>query len=108
MRVSLWIRETAANGKRHGAPPECPESIETVRARIIEVVGHVAVRRKVLTWHCAIERLLKEDEKRREGQLVDPYPITQISRETYTKANHPAAREANNIPVATSKEWKPF
>jgi hypothetical protein len=76
MRVSLWIRETAANGKRHGAPPEFPESIETVRARIIEVVGHVAVRRKVLTWHCAIERLLKEDEKRREGQLVDPYPIS--------------------------------
>ncbi len=46
MRVSLWIRETAANGKRHRAPPEFPESFETVRARIIEVVGQVAVRRK--------------------------------------------------------------
>ena len=42
-----------------GALPEFPESIETVRARSIEVVGHVAVPHKVLTWHPAIDRLLK-------------------------------------------------
>jgi hypothetical protein len=46
------------------------ESIETVRARIVEVVGRITVPRKVLTWHTAIERLLKEDEKRRERQLA--------------------------------------
>jgi hypothetical protein len=54
-----------------GAQPEFSESVETVRARIVEVVGRIAVPRKVPTWHSAIERLLKEDEKRRERQLAD-------------------------------------
>src|ERR1700722_15984598 len=59
-----------------GAPPQFAESIETVRARIAETVGHVAVPHKVRRWHPAIDRLLKEDEKRREKQLTDPYPIS--------------------------------
>jgi hypothetical protein len=53
-----------------------PRPIETVRARIAEVVGHVAVPYKVRTWHPAIERLIKEDEKRRERRLADPYPMS--------------------------------
>jgi len=48
-----------------GVPPEFSEPIETVRARIAEIVGHVAVSHKVLNWHPAIDCLLKEDEKRR-------------------------------------------
>jgi len=47
-----------------------------MRARIAEIVGHVAVPHKVQTWHPAIDRLLKEDEKRREKQLADPYPMS--------------------------------
>jgi hypothetical protein len=59
-----------------GAPPQFAESIETVRARVAETVGHVAVPHKVRNWHPTIERLLKEDEKRREKQLTDPYPMS--------------------------------
>jgi len=59
-----------------GAQPEFSESIETVRARIVEVVGRVVVSRRVLIWHSAIARLLIEDEKRRDGQLADPYPMS--------------------------------
>jgi hypothetical protein len=47
-----------------GALPEFSEPIEAVRARIVETVGHITVPHKVLTWHPAIDRLLKEDEKR--------------------------------------------
>ena len=47
-----------------GAPPVFSEPIEAVRARIVESLGHVSIPHKVLTWHPAIERLLKEDEKR--------------------------------------------
>jgi len=59
-----------------GAPPEFSEPIETVRARIVEVLGHVTVPHKVQNWHPAIERLLKDDEKRREKQLASPYPMS--------------------------------
>jgi len=59
-----------------GAPPEFSEPIEAVRARIAETVGRVAVPHKTLNWHPAIDRLLREDEKRREKQLADPYPMS--------------------------------
>jgi hypothetical protein len=59
-----------------GAPPEFSEPIEAVRARIVESLGHVSIPHKVLTWHPAIERLLKEDEKRREKQLTDRYVMS--------------------------------
>jgi hypothetical protein len=47
-----------------------------VRARIAENLGRVSVPRKVGNWHGAIDRLLKEDDKRREKQLNDPYPMS--------------------------------
>jgi hypothetical protein len=59
-----------------GAPPVFSEPIEAVRARIVESLGHVSIPHKVLTWHPAIERLLKEDEKRREKQLTDRYVMS--------------------------------
>jgi hypothetical protein len=52
-----------------GPPPDFSEAIETVRARIVEQVGKVTVPKKVLTWHKSIDRILKEDEKRREKVL---------------------------------------
>lgn len=51
------------------APPEFSEPIETLRARIAETVSRVTVPKNVLTWHPTIDRLLTEDEKRREKQL---------------------------------------
>jgi hypothetical protein len=59
-----------------GAPPVFSEPIEAVRARIVETVGNITIPRKVLTWHPAIDRLLKEDEKRREKQLTDRYVMS--------------------------------
>jgi hypothetical protein len=59
-----------------GAPPQFAESIKTVRARIAETVDDVAVPHKVRTWHPAVDRLLKEDQRRREKQLTDPYPMS--------------------------------
>ena len=59
-----------------GAPPEFFEPIEAVRARIVETVGHISIPHKVVTWHPAIDRLLKEDEKRREKQLTDRYVMS--------------------------------
>ena len=58
-----------------GVPPEFPESIETVRARIVEAIGHVTVR-NVLTWHLTIDRLLKDDEERREKQMSSTYTFS--------------------------------
>ena len=59
-----------------GPPPEFPESIDDVWARIAEAIGRVTVPHKVQNWHPAIDRLLKEDEKRREKVLNDPYPMS--------------------------------
>lgn len=70
---SNWNREDLLGPI--GPPPEFPEPIEAVRARVAETIGHVTVPRNVRNWHTAIDRLLKEDEKRREKQLNDPYPM---------------------------------
>ena len=59
-----------------GPPPEFSEPTETVRARIAEAIGQVTVPKKVLMWHPIIDRLLKEDEKRREKQLSESYTFS--------------------------------
>ena len=59
-----------------GSPPEFIEPIEAVQARIAATVGHITVPRTVRIWHPAVDRLLKEDEKRREKQAADPYPMS--------------------------------
>lgn len=57
-------------------PPVFDEPIEAVRERIAKVIGKVSVRREVHDWHPAIDRLLKEDDKRRERQLASSYPMS--------------------------------
>ena len=69
-----WNREDRL--RPIGPPPEFLEAIEAVKARIAENLGRVSVPRKVGNWHGAIDRLLKEDDKRREKQLNDPYPMS--------------------------------
>jgi hypothetical protein len=59
-----------------GAFPEFVEPIEAVRVRIAETVGHVTVPHEIRILHPAIDRLLREDEKRRQKQLTDPYPMS--------------------------------
>ncbi|HUN64139.1 MAG TPA: hypothetical protein VMU53_19215, partial [Candidatus Sulfotelmatobacter sp.] len=54
-------------------PPEFNEKIEALRERISNLIGKLSVPREVRDWHPAIDRLLKEDEKRREKQLATGY-----------------------------------
>jgi hypothetical protein len=54
-------------------PPEFEEPIERVRDRIAKTVGKLTVPREVL-WHPAIDRLLKEDEQRRERHRASFFP----------------------------------
>jgi hypothetical protein len=56
--------------------PEFREPIEAVRERIAKVVGKLIVPRDIVIWHPAIDRLLKEDDKRREKQLAARYPVS--------------------------------
>ena len=55
-------------------PPEFEEPIEGVRERIAKTVGKVTVPREVRIWHPMVERLLKEDEQRREQQRASSVP----------------------------------
>lgn len=54
-------------------PPEFEEPIERVRERIAKTVGKLTVPREVRIWHPALDRLLKEDEQRRERQRASSY-----------------------------------
>jgi len=56
------------------SPPEFSEPIEEVRSRIAKTIGAVSVPRDVRIWAGPIERLFREDEKRREKQRNSPYP----------------------------------
>lgn len=55
-------------------PPEFEEPIECVRERIAKTVGKLTVPREVRVWHPAIDKLLKEDDQRRERQRASPFP----------------------------------
>lgn len=56
-------------------PPEFPEPIGAAREQIAKVLGQLTVPRKITKWHPAIDRLLKDDNQRREKQLVSRYPM---------------------------------
>ena len=55
-------------------PPEFEESIERVRERIAKTVGKLTVPREVRIWHPTVDKLLKEDEQRRERQRASSFP----------------------------------
>lgn len=66
-----WTREELL-----GSPPPPPEfdtSLEALRERIAKVIGTVTVPRNVRVWHPVIQRLLDEDEARRENQRTSSY-----------------------------------
>jgi hypothetical protein len=60
------------------SPPEFSEPIDAVRERIVKIIGKVTVPRDVRIWHPAIDRLFKEDDRRREKQLATPYRVCDI------------------------------
>src|SRR6266481_928554 len=57
-------------------PPEFHEPIEAVRERVAKVIGKLTVSRDIRIWHPSIDRLLKEDDKRRERQLSTRFPMS--------------------------------
>jgi hypothetical protein len=86
-----------------GDPPQFAEPIDSVRTRIAEIVEHVAVPYRVQTWHPAIDRLLKEDEKRREKQLTDPYPMSWDKPMFDTPFERRRLRVLNSLFLAVAK-----
>lgn len=54
-------------------PPTFDTPLEAVRAQIARSIGEVKVPREVRVWHPAIQRLLREDEARRENQKKFSY-----------------------------------
>lgn len=54
-------------------PPRFDTSLEIVRDRIRNMIGEVTVPREVRVWHPAIQKLLREDEARREKYKESRY-----------------------------------
>jgi hypothetical protein len=86
-----------------GTSPQFEEPIEAVRARIEKAVDHVAVPHKIRTWHPTTNRLLKEDEKRREKQLTDPYSMSWDKPLFDTPFERRRLRVLNSLFVAVAK-----
>jgi hypothetical protein len=55
------------------APPEFDSTLESVRKRIVKIIGKVTVGREVTSWHPAVSRLLIDDEIRREKERTSSY-----------------------------------
>jgi hypothetical protein len=55
------------------APPIFGTTLESVRERIIKTIGKVTIAREVTSWHPAVARLLKNDDKLREKALTSTY-----------------------------------
>ena len=55
------------------APPIFETTLESVRERIIKAIGKVTIAREVTSWHPAVARLLKNDDKLREKTLTSTY-----------------------------------
>ena len=53
-------------------PPEFEEAIERVRERIAKTVGKLTVPREMRIWHPVVDKLLKEDEQRRDDSVPVP------------------------------------
>src|SRR5260370_3780502 len=65
-----WTREELT---RPTPPPEFDARIEAVRERIAKIVRALTVPRNVRVWHPAIQRLLTDDEARREKQRASSF-----------------------------------
>lgn len=72
---SYWYQSWSEEELLRDTPerPEFPEPIDNVREGISKVIGRIAVPSKVTNWHSAINRLLADDEKRRQKQLQTGY-----------------------------------
>ena len=81
--------------------PEFEEPIESVRERIAKTVGKLTVPREVRLWHPAIDKLLKEDEQRRERQRASSYPSSWDAPLFDTPLERRRLRVLNSLVLAT-------
>jgi len=96
-------------------PQEFEESLDTVRERVTKAVGHVSVPREVGHWHPSIQRLLNEDEKRRETQRTSRYPsfydapkleVSFYDQNVWVKfGSLPKRRVKAEVPSGKTSEW---
>jgi hypothetical protein len=84
-------------------PPEFSEPIDAVRERIAKVVGKVTVPRDLRVWHPAIDRLLKEDETRREKQRTSPFPMSWNDPRFDTPSERRRLRILNSLFLAVGR-----
>jgi hypothetical protein len=82
-------------------PPEFEEPIERVRERVAKTVGKLTVPREVRLWHPAIDKLLKEDEHRRERQRASSYPSSWDAPLFDTPLERRRLRVLNSLALAT-------
>src|SRR5882672_10390400 len=82
-------------------PPGFEEPIESVRERIAKTVGKLTVPREVRLWHPAIDKLLKEDEQRRERQRASSYPSSWDAPLFDTPLERRRLRVLNSLVLAT-------
>ena len=82
-------------------PPEFEEPIERVRERVAKTVGKLTVPREVRLWHPAIDKLLKEDEHRRERQRASSYPSSWDAPLFDTPLERRRLRVLNSMALAT-------
>lgn len=107
---NIWYRSWTREEILGPIPPapEFEETIETVRKRISLTIGKVTVPRGNHVWHLAIDRLLMEDEKRRQKQLASAYPFYWDAPLFDTPEARRCLRILNSLFLATAKlEGKP-
>ena len=85
------------------SPPEFSEPIEEVRGRIAKMIGAVSVPRDVRVWAGPIERLFREDEKRREKKRNSPYPSSLDNPIFDSPFERRRLRILNTLSTATAK-----
>jgi len=81
-------------------PPEFEEPIEYVRERIAKTVGKVTVPREVRDWQPAVDKLLKEDEQRRERQHASSFPSSWDAPRFDTPFERRRLRALNSVVLA--------
>jgi hypothetical protein len=83
-------------------PPKFEEPIEAVRERIAKTVGKLTVPREVRSWHPAIDRLLKQDDQRRERQRASSYPSSWDAPKFDTSFERRRLRVLNTLAAAAA------
>jgi hypothetical protein len=102
---SYWHQEWSKEDLLAPLPPspEFHEPIEAARERIAKIIGKLSVARDIRYWHPAIDRLLKEDDKRREKQLSIPHPMPWDNPRFDTPFERRRLRILNTLLSATAR-----